>query len=39
VKAKKGTRGHPYGEGLFGWATNVNYGAYKVWRTRYALDA
>lgn len=29
--------GKPYGGGLFSLATNINYGAYTVWRAAYAL--
>ena len=31
--------GKPYSGGLFGWARNINYGGYLVWRTGYALVA
>ncbi|KAJ5369759.1 uncharacterized protein N7496_005851 [Penicillium cataractarum] len=30
-------KGKPYGGGLFSLATNINYGAYTVWRAAYAL--
>lgn len=30
-------KGKPYGGGLFSWATNINYGAYTIWRAAYAL--
>jgi hypothetical protein len=30
-------KGKPYGGGLFSLATNVNYGAYTIWRAAYAL--
>ncbi|KAL5360730.1 hypothetical protein BJX96DRAFT_175574 [Aspergillus floccosus] len=30
-------KGAPYGGGLFSLATNINYGAYTVWRAAYAL--
>ncbi|KAJ5432208.1 uncharacterized protein N7458_011364 [Penicillium daleae] len=30
-------KGKPYGGGLFSLATNINYGAYTVWRSAYAL--
>ncbi|OOQ81860.1 membrane protein [Penicillium brasilianum] len=30
-------QGKPYGGGLFSLATNINYGAYTIWRTGYAL--
>ena len=29
-------KGKPYGGGLFSLATNINYGAYTVWRAYYA---
>ena len=31
--------GKPYGGGLFGWATNINYGGYTLWRAGYACAA
>jgi hypothetical protein len=30
-------KGKPYGGGLFSRATNINYGAYTIWRAAYAL--
>ena len=30
-------KGKPYGGGLFSLATNINYGAYTIWRAAYAL--
>lgn len=30
-------KGKPYGGGLFGLATNVNYGGYTLWRAGYAM--
>ena len=30
-------KGKPYGGGLFSLATNINYGAYTLWRAAYAL--
>ncbi|TKA75243.1 hypothetical protein B0A49_05543 [Cryomyces minteri] len=30
-------QGKPYSGGLFGLATNINYGGYTLWRTGYAL--
>lgn len=32
-------KGKPYGGGLFGWATNINYGGYTLWRAGYAIVA
>jgi steroid 5-alpha reductase family enzyme len=29
-------KGNPYGGGLFSLATNINYGAYTIWRAAYA---
>ncbi|KAI9836326.1 MAG: hypothetical protein M1837_003414 [Sclerophora amabilis] len=31
--------GKPYGSGLFGWARNINYGGYTLWRSGYSFAA
>ena len=31
--------GKPYSGGMFGWARNINYGGYLLWRTGFALAA
>lgn len=38
-KDKPENKGKPYGGGLFGLATNINYGGYTLWRTGYAVAA
>lgn len=38
-KDKPENKGKPYGGGLFGLATNINYGGYTLWRTGYAIAA
>lgn len=36
-KAKPENKDKPYSDGLFGLATNINYGGYTLWRTGYAI--
>ncbi|KAE8154680.1 hypothetical protein BDV25DRAFT_147255 [Aspergillus avenaceus] len=36
-KKDPANKGKPYGGGLFSLATNINYGAYTLWRAGYAL--
>ncbi|KAF7596110.1 hypothetical protein BBP40_003372 [Aspergillus hancockii] len=36
-KQNPDNKGKPYGGGLFSLATNINYGAYTLWRGAYAL--
>ncbi len=38
-KDKPENKGKPYGGGLFGLATNINYGGYTLWRVGYAVAA
>lgn len=38
-KDKPENKGKPYGGGLFGLATNINYGGYTLWRAGYAVAA
>ena len=38
-KDKPENKGKPYGGGLFGLATNINYGGYTLWRAGYAVTA
>ena len=38
-KDKPENKGKLYGGGLFGLATNINYGGYTLWRTGYAVAA
>ncbi|KIW23342.1 uncharacterized protein PV07_11550 [Cladophialophora immunda] len=38
-KQDPANRGKPYAGGLFSLATNINYGAYTIWRSAYALIA
>lgn len=30
-------RGKPYGDGLFAWARNINYGGHTLWKTGFAM--
>ena len=38
-KDKPENKGKPYGGGLFGLATHINYGGYTLWRAGYAVAA
>ena len=38
-KDKPENKGKPYGGGLLGLATNINYGGDTLWRTEYAIAA
>ncbi|KAH8425086.1 uncharacterized protein LDX57_002835 [Aspergillus melleus] len=36
-KQEPKNKGMPYGGGLFSLATDINYGAYTIWRAAYAM--
>ncbi|EED18342.1 conserved hypothetical protein [Talaromyces stipitatus ATCC 10500] len=36
-KKNPANKGKPYSDGLFSFATHINYGGYTIWRTGYAL--
>lgn len=36
-KTDPNNKGKPFSDGLFGYARNINYGGYTLWRTGYSL--
>lgn len=36
-KRNPANRGKPYGDGLFAWARNINYGGHTLWKSGFAL--